>query len=346
MQMKLVRKWAESMEYMLVVGDEDQLLYGFCGATPKTMMEPAIDPKHIEILGQSYRVPRSVHALAESMIRRVMKRVEKNYKPREEDGEVLPCVATTREPSSLMSILEKHDKAGESTMILASCSYMLANTLSLLRREGVPFHNPYRKRRGDWNPLAKRKNSQGALDRLLSFLQPSADFPPEWSHGQLAAWSKHVAAQYMKRGAKALLAGEGIEVLTYRDAFEGKEREYLCDFINGAIESETALTWLVERMLASKRPTYRYPLKVIVKRGIEKAQETPRIIPGTIHSTKGGEADNVIIFPDVSNAGFRELVSGGEAADAVIRMFYVGVTRARKRLYICEPTTTARFKIR
>lgn len=58
---------------------------------------------------------------------------------------------------------------------------------------------------------------------------------------------------------------------------------------------------------------------------------------GTIHSVKGGEADVVVLFPDLSAAGMRQWVGPWEGRDAVIRCFYVGMTRARETLVICQP---------
>lgn len=56
-----------------------------------------------------------------------------------------------------------------------------------------------------------------------------------------------------------------------------------------------------------------------------------RIDVGTIHSVKGGEADNVILLSDMS----RSVAKNFEAApDSEHRVFYVGATRTRKNLYI------------
>jgi len=65
-------------------------------------------------------------------------------------------------------------------------------------------------------------------------------------------------------------------------------------------------------------------------------EESPRVIVGTIHSVKGGEADVVFLFPDVSPAGDAAYQKHGPQRDSVIRLFYVGMTRARHTLYICR----------
>ena len=73
MQLYLVRKWGERANYFIVAGDDDQTIYTFTGATPEAFLYPDIPDDHKIILKQSYRVPRTIHQFAESLIRRVTK---------------------------------------------------------------------------------------------------------------------------------------------------------------------------------------------------------------------------------------------------------------------------------
>jgi superfamily I DNA/RNA helicase len=68
----------------------------------------------------------------------------------------------------------------------------------------------------------------------------------------------------------------------------------------------------------------------------EKFNAVPRIKLSTIHGAKGGEADNVVIFTDLTSAALREM------GDDMHRVFYVGVTRTRKNLYIVDPQDVTR----
>jgi superfamily I DNA/RNA helicase len=72
---------------VLIAGDDDQCVYGHTGASAAGMME--FSEKHnaeVKILGQSYRVPRAVHALAQSIAGRIRQRVDKEYLPKDADG--------------------------------------------------------------------------------------------------------------------------------------------------------------------------------------------------------------------------------------------------------------------
>lgn len=64
-----------------------------------------------------------------------------------------------------------------------------------------------------------------------------------------------------------------------------------------------------------------------------RLQDSPPVFIGTIHSVKGGEADNVVLRTDLTY----RTAQGLEAdPDNEARVFYVGITRAKKHLYIVD----------
>ena len=70
--------------------------------------------------------------------------------------------------------------------------------------------------------------------------------------------------------------------------------------------------------------------------------KNPRIKVSTIHSMKGGEADNIIVVPDISYAAHREYQKDPSTEH---RVFYVAVTRAKKSLHVLYPTTDRNYVI-
>ena len=66
----------------------------------------------------------------------------------------------------------------------------------------------------------------------------------------------------------------------------------------------------------------------------EKITRTPRITLSTIHGAKGGESESVLLLPDITKAA---LDQDDVNPDELHRLFYVGVTRAKKSLHILEP---------
>ena len=210
MQLTLIRKWGDCANYFILAGDDDQTIFSFTGASPDAILDPDIPEDHKIILKQSHRVPRAVHQLANDLIHRVTRRQEKVYLPRPEDGAVQRLSrGTYKSPEYfiLKSAME-HLEQGKTVMFLASCSYMLHPLVAILRKNGIPFHNPYRKTNGFWNPL--RIGTKGSsANRILSLLVAHPEFGDghrAWTKGDLALWSEWLESKgILKSGAKEII---------------------------------------------------------------------------------------------------------------------------------------------
>jgi superfamily I DNA/RNA helicase len=66
---------------------------------------------------------------------------------------------------------------------------------------------------------------------------------------------------------------------------------------------------------------------------------------GTVHSAKGMEADNVLILTTSSSPVAKSAALDQRGADEESRVAYVGVTRARERLFICTEKAKHRMPI-
>lgn len=82
-------------------------------------------------------------------------------------------------------------------------------------------------------------------------------------------------------------------------------------------------------------------ITALLRRG-EKFNAKPRITLSTIHGAKGGEADNVVLFTDISRAAERDME---ENPDDMHRVFYVGVTRTKNTLVIVDSETYGSYFI-
>lgn len=79
-------------------------------------------------------------------------------------------------------------------------------------------------------------------------------------------------------------------------------------------------------------------ITALLRRG-GKFNGIPRITASTIHGSKGGEADNVVLFTDLSPAADTQFQQN---PDDTHRVFYVGVTRAKQNLYIVDAEDVSR----
>ena len=344
LELALVRSWMSQTEFGVLVFDTDQTIYSFTGASPEALLAQDVPPENVRVLSQSYRIPRVVHEFAVKWIEQSSFRYPSVYNPREEEGELHRIGATFQNPNALVADVAK---AKGTTMILASCSYMLAPTIKRLRSQGIPFQNKGQATNGSWNPMR-------GVPKVLAFLAPdprlaTPDRPNRlWTYAEARAWVALIrSAGVLKRGAKAEIgrqrdARKGTDAaltpITPDELRELFEPEALGE-LTAAFTDGTATTWLARSSLAQHTKRLRFYDAVARNRGVNALLEEPSVTVGTLHSSKGCEADEVHIFPDLSQSGFAEWRGTPQQRDTIRRLFYVGATRARRRLVLAKPAT-------
>ncbi len=349
LELALVRQWATDLDYVVVAGDDDQSIYSFKGSSPDAFLNPPLPDDQKRTLGQSWRMPRKIHNYTQMYITQVARREPKFFLPRPEGGhlETRPNL-TYANAGPLVSEACAYAEDGlnsegnpRTVMLLASCGYQVGAIVRELRRQGQPYHNPYRIKRGDWNPLRGSRGTTTA-QRVLALLRPDAavhgDYARPWTVGDVREW----AALFPKTG------------IAKRGAFkeiDGAPGEQMADaemcarvFEDGVIDAllTDPLAFLKERASPAKMQVLEFPL-AIARKDPRRLMERPKIIVGTIHSVKGGEADSVYLMPDLSRAGMAEYLNGS-GHDSAIRMMYVGMSRARDRLVLCGSSTSERVE--
>lgn len=351
LELALVRRWCTETESFVLVGDDDQCIYSFKGATPDAFLEGQKNGAFSKVLSQSYRVPRAVHEFATRISAQISRRQPKEYAPRDFGGSVERSDASWKRPEWLVDEIERHTSAGKKCMILASCSYFLRPIIAVLRKEAIPYHNPWRRKRGDWNPLlrgyAKKDGTatHSALDRLMAFLvtDPTTPGPPreEWTWGEIVQWTKPLESDgVFRKGFKKAAAQK--DQAAFADVFD------LGDWMQPEAMARAEahdLDWFYANLLGSEMPKYEFPVSIARKRGKQALRAEPLVSIGTIHSVKGAEADVVFLVPDLSRRGYEQwMFSGKGGTDSTLRLFYVGATRARESLVLCSPGTKWHFE--
>ena len=293
-------------ERIYAAGDDDQAIYRWAGA----------DVEHFinlnggyEVLEQSYRVPASVHPMAERVVRRIKRRVPKTYLPRTDRGNV-----------EHIARAEMIDFSEGSWLVLAQAAYFLSDITADLRSRGYLFN--YRGRRSiseslsdavnGWEQLRKGKQVTGKTARTIYNYMSVND--------------------RVKRGFKKLPALDDDDMVTLDEliAHHG--------LIEG-VDLITSIRDMIWHTAMDKLPSAdRAYITALLRRG-EKFNAEPRINLSTIHGSNGGEADNVVLFTEISPAASK---AAELAPDDLHRVFYVGITRTKQNLYLVEPDDATR----
>lgn len=340
LEIELARRWADSAESLLLTGDSNQAIYGFRGGDPEAFLPTGVDPTWV--LGQSFRLPKNVQHFAERLIRWSGGRTFEYHARTNDDGDVVEG-SVDRSPMTFSDpgIVDEIDKTDGTVMFLASCNFLLQHVIDQLRERGTPFHNPYRPTQGAWNPM------RGGASRLAAFLGPAQrNDGTLWTYKELARWSEHLQAKRVfGRGAKKSIKERSARA---KDDYVAGSWELQGLFAPGVWNEmlttvdagvDAAAAWFRSNLLSSKELMYEYASRVIKKHGLRAVHEPPRVIVGTIHSCKGGEADRVVLCPDLSRAGFENSAYSEKA-----RLMYVGATRAKESLVVAR-NGNRKFKV-
>ena len=297
LQMKLIRHWMQFQKFIVCSGDDDQTLYSWSGASSDALIYPIIPQDQIIVLRQSYRLPRVIQDHATKWIKQVSNRVPKEFQPRDEEGELREMRGSKYEhPERVVEEAMKYVEKGKTVMFLTSCSYMLNPLKTILRQEGLPFWNPYRASRGDWNPLGSfkksTKNRISTKDRFLAFMNtPDAVSGPSlWHIHDLAMWTDIIKSKgILQKKAKERIqeANEGIAMYDPETLMNFYKEVFDPYALERALKRD--IHWFRENILASKKSVLSYPIQIYEKRGPEALTEKPKISIGTVHCSPGDE---------------------------------------------------------
>jgi superfamily I DNA/RNA helicase len=342
LEVALTTAWGEQAEQLIIGMDDDQAIMRWRGGdpTPLLTLEAAGDGEvRDHVLDQSWRIPSSVHAIAERWVHNLSMRREKLYHPRDEVGAAFHVQETIRD-AELVRRIEADLATGASVMVLSSCNYMLKPLTDALRSHGLPFHNPYRPGEMAWNPLGAREAGVSTAERIYRYLVLDESLEGNggrfWTGGDVQSWAGLIklSAAGMRKGAKKM-----IDLLD--PASEVPFEDLAALFASEeSLEAATApsLNWLGEALLAGKREAASYPMTVARMHGPSALAQTPRLTVGTIHSVKGGDSDIVYVDPSISRAA-RTNAASTLGRDDLIRQFYVAMTRAKHELRLLSPVS-------
>ena len=291
----------ENSNRMYVAGDDDQAIYRWAGADVEHFLEVEDGS---EVLSQSYRIPQAVHECATRIVKRIKTRRPKTYSPKPWRGRV--------ERVSMPDMKKFGD--GE-WLVMAQCNYMLNDICEELKIHGYYFEN-----RGN-RSIHEKLGSALLAWKVLT------------EGGQIDATSAKNLYYYMKSGTRIKRGFKSLNMIDVKDVFTLEQLQE-----NFGLLATKDMLWS-EAMDRVPEDMKNY-VSALLRRG-EDLHREPRIKVSTIHGSKGGEADHVVLYTDISYASDQAASSntpeGRRMMDDLHRLFYVGVTRTKENLYIVSP---------
>ena len=285
---------------MYCAGDDDQAIYKWSGADVDHFINL---PGSSEVLEQSYRVPSKIHELANRVCGRIVRRFPKNYLPKKEEGSVKRITG-----------FEELDLTEGTWLFLSQAKFHLQGAHNFLKSQGFFFE-----RSGGLHSVRLKVRQALEAWKLLQQGKPVVFDLVKTLYSYMTGNGVRIA-----RGHKKIVGDE-------EDTFTFEElRDH-----HGLLATPD-MSW---QEALDKIPSVDVAyINSLVRRG-EDLTQPPRIKLSTIHGAKGGEADNVVLYTDLTVAAEESMERD---ADSIHRVFYVAVTRSKQNLFIMEPENYSR----
>lgn len=328
---RVCRRLVSRSRWVYLCLDPFQAIYGWNGADARCAMAWEVQKQGVML--KTWRCPAPVQALGEAVLRGCSDYWDRRIEPADHAGEVVHC--GYREASWLEQLCDeiRRPLVGRGPrvthMLLARSNAHAARLGGRLDGMSVPWVPAT----GEFN----RWTAPGRWETVLALRGAEAGGPVA-----LGEWQRIVrsipSAGNLERGTKARferLEGE-------RDAGVDADALRMTDDLG---------EWGATPELIARIRSGRW---VELVEGAERFQEAvrvhglaavdrPRVMVGTVHSAKGMEAEHVYLLTTLSHQVQRGMETR-EGRDEELRVQYVGVTRAKRRLTLLEEPD-ARFRM-
>ena len=371
LQYDIVRMLASPQDNLFIVGDDDQSIYHFRGARPEIMLNFTRDYPDAEtvILDVNYRCSGKILSSAMQLIGENKKRFLKKLSTPNQDGEAVQIREfqnPREEYLSVVSELRERMEKGENledTAILLRTNQESEGLVGALMERQIPFNMKEKLPNlfHHWicrNLLAYMKFAAGDRSRknFLEFMnrpnryisRDALSLSPEISFDELKEFYKDkdwmcdriTTLETHLRVLKGLAPYAAINFIRRGMGYE----EYLHEYAEYRKIKPEELSEILDRLTETTKGMNslkewedyieEYTAK-LEEQARKVEQEREGVLISTLHGVKGLEYDNVYILNvNEGSMPYRKAVLE-PAIEEERRLFYVGMTRARKKLTLC-----------
>jgi superfamily I DNA/RNA helicase len=301
--------YGDGVQWVYLAADPFQSVFSFGGADYNNFLAWEVDKERT--MPQSWRCPRPVMELGE----RCLKRMNRGYfdrkiAPAAHDG----CVIREQSVERALGQVD----SSRTTLILARCNYSLAKFSEILESRKVPHAGINEK--DDTKSLV-------AYNAYWKLQHGKGIGGHEWKAAiELTPVKATGDAVFLRRGEKAAWSQGRRENIDFIGADEIMQLGGATQALVAAISSGG---WAA--LLDRGKKWY----DAARRHGPETATR-PNVRLSTIHGAKGMEAQDVILATETSARVELERELDPRCHDEECRLEYVGVTRAKERLVVCD----------
>ena len=370
LQYNIIKLMAGEKQNITVVGDDDQSIYRFRGARPEIMLGFERDFRNVKkvFLDINFRSSTQIVNASTKLISFNSKRFPKNFKAKNGDGAPVSLIEFKNpflEVNSIIKDIKDYIKSGQDINSIAVLyrtnlsprlliERLMRNNIPFTIRDAIPnlFDHWVAKdiisyiklaiNMGDKSDLLRISNkpnryiSRDSLSSSRANIETLFDYYDDKSYmiKRIVELREHLRTIKNLKPATALryirnVVGydEYIEEYCDMNGVESDEcYSILGDLENSAAEYNTFNDWFVHM------DEYKDEL-IEARRKSNENDKGVRLM--TFHSSKGLEFDIVYIIDVNEGSVPYKKAKGVDEIEEERRMFYVAMTRARKKLFIC-----------
>ena len=304
LQWLMVELLSRYVKRIYIAGDDDQTIFTWAGASEKFINMPG----SVQLLKQSYRVPISVHTLAEKIIHKITNRREKTWAPRQADGN--------------FTMIEEISKLDPNDINNQKSVMFLGRTTKMLRRKFIPYCRYYGLLYQHFEHNSIKPSVAQAITSWRQ-LQEGKQIPSPHALQiyNLLPTEKHVKKSGVSYGYKSQLKRITDQENPPNLDMQDLKRNY-------GLTAEGP--W--EELFVQITDEDKKYIQRVLDNGFSLTDK-PKIHISTIHRVKGGQADIVVLLSDSAKAS--EHFASNQ--DEETRVFYTGITRTFQNLVVVEP---------
>jgi DNA helicase-2/ATP-dependent DNA helicase PcrA len=368
-QYQILKKLSEKHKDIFVVGDDDQSIYGFRGADINNILDFEDDFPNSKVykLERNYRSTKRILEVASSVVKNNRLRKGKTLWTEQEKGEKITLflgLTEKEEAGKLIKLLKKElkkhkrkdiliayrtnaqSRAIEDALLRESIPYVIVGGLKFYQRKEIKDILSYVKfvvNKKDtisfFRILNTPKRGIGKITREKIEIEAKKENISLWEAScQLAEQEPSIAGfvnlmKYLDEIKRidelivAIVEKTGyVDILREKDTIEAESRiENIQELLSAAYEfTETSKRYSPEDYLT----------EVGLKTDIDSWSRSDSVNLMTLHNTKGLEFEVVFIIGIGEGLlpHYRSIKEGNIEEER--RLFYVGITRARKKLFL------------
>ncbi|MCR4831779.1 MAG: ATP-dependent helicase [Pseudobutyrivibrio sp.] len=379
-QFQLIRMLSDRTRNLFCVGDDDQSIYGFRGANPRLMQSfKEVYPEAEEIvLDYNYRNPKNVVGISGKLIKNNSARFNKDIKSVNDDGIIDICeytddvleaksiiekikglIAKGTDYSNIAILYRNHSDARfivdalingnipfylkekmpniyshfiitdiEAYFQIAIGNSTKARLLSIINRPNRFIHRRSVEVGGDLNGMLRFYRDSPSGYRTVEALKADLNLISKMSPAAAINYIKNAMGYNMFLHEEAMKQG-----LNYNDYGQ------ILDFLIQVLKDCKTIKQAIDKLNILR-------LKIDFENKSNAGNRVDKIGLYTLHSSKGLEFDNVFIIGVNEGVLPTNKADSKEDIEAERRLFYVGITRTKRNLYLSYTNKKNRDKSR